>query len=88
MNQNGVRGEQFAACMLLGDGYEILARNYRTRRGELDLVAKKGDTLAFIEVKTRSARSLGSPASAVTPAKQRCLIRAALDYLANNPNEL
>jgi putative endonuclease len=74
----GNRGEREAARWLQRRGFRILARGYRTPRGEVDLIARDGDTVVFIEVKTRRA---GQPAEAVTPEKQRRLSLAAIHFL-------
>ncbi len=74
----GDRGERAAARYLRREGMRILARGYRTLWGEIDLVAREGDFLVFIEVKTRRT---GDPAEAVTPEKQRRLTLAALHFL-------
>ena len=78
--QRGTLGEEFAAKKLAEAGYEILARNLKTPFGEADLVAKKGDTVAFVEVKTRSSESFGAPRDAVTRAKQARYGKIALWY--------
>ncbi len=67
---------------LARQGYKILARNFRTRWGEIDLVAKEGDCLAFVEVKTRRGLGYGAPEEAVTRTKQEHLIKAAQIYLS------
>jgi putative endonuclease len=77
----GDRGEREAARCLRRLGYRILVRGYRTPRGEIDLIARDGDTLVFIEVKTRR---WGEPAEAVTPDKQRRLTLAALQFLKHH----
>ena len=77
----GKAGEEAAVQYLLQSGYRILERNYRCRFGEIDLIARDGRTLAFIEVKTRRSRRFGPAASAVTFEKQRHLIRASQTYL-------
>ncbi len=74
----GDRGELEAARHLQGLGYRVLVRNYRTRQGELDLIARDGPVVVFVEVK---ARRQGTPAEAVTPEKQRRLTLAALHFL-------
>jgi putative endonuclease len=79
----GGRGEDIAAAFLQGLGYAILTRNYRKRFGEIDIVAEEGDTLVFVEVKTRSSVAFGSPLEAVDARKQRRMARAALDYLSS-----
>ena len=78
----GVRGEEEAARFLTRSGFAILDRNVRTRAGEIDLVAKDGETLAFVEVKTRSSSVCGRPSEAVDRRKQARLTRAAGAYLA------
>ena len=84
--QAGQQGEERAAQFLTGLGYQILARNFTTVQGELDLVAKKADTLVFVEVKMRASMAFGGPLLAVTAAKQKRLARAATQYLkANRP---
>lgn len=80
--QRGREGEDAAAALLAGKGYAILARNYRARGGEVDLVCRDGDTLVFVEVKTRGSGSRGRPEEAVTPAKRRRIARAAAIYLS------
>ncbi|MDF2630782.1 MAG: hypothetical protein K0R39_4613 [Symbiobacteriaceae bacterium] len=78
----GRAGEEAAARHLLGLGYRIIARNLRFRFGELDIVAEEDGCLVFVEVKTRTGVGYGTAAEAVTPAKQRQLIRLAGAYLA------
>ncbi len=77
----GNRGERAAAKYLKRQGFRILARQSRSRIGEIDLIALDGDTIVFIEVKTRSSHVAGHPSEAVTPAKQKQLTRAALVWL-------
>ncbi len=77
----GARGETAAESHLRSLGMEILARGWKARRGEVDLVAEDGEVLVFVEVKTRSDDAHGSPAEAVTPRKRRRLAHAALDYM-------
>jgi putative endonuclease len=77
----GRRGEDLAARQLVAKGYEILARNWRCETGELDLVAKDGVELVFVEVRTRRGQALGSPEESVTPAKQARLIALAEAYV-------
>lgn len=78
----GARGEQLAAEWYESRGYRVLARNWRCREGELDLVLARDGELVFCEVKTRSSTRFGVPAEAVTPAKQRRLRVLAARYLA------
>jgi putative endonuclease len=77
----GRYGEELAARHLAEQGYEIVTRNWRCDRGELDLVAHTGDCLAFVEVRTRRGRRLGTPEESITPAKQARLIDLAMAYL-------
>lgn len=77
----GTRGEAEAVRLLKRQGYRILERNYRTRLGEIDIIAKDRHTIVFIEVKTRRTGRFGSPKAAVTPLKQRRLSKTALTYL-------
>ncbi|MBN1193095.1 MAG: YraN family protein [Coriobacteriia bacterium] len=78
----GVRGENAAAAYLERSGMQIVDRNWRSGRGELDLVALDGDTLVVCEVKTRTTECRGTPEEAVSPAKQRRLTRLAEAYVA------
>lgn len=78
----GQSGEDRAASELARRGYAILARRYRTRYGEIDIIARDGDTTVFVEVKVRATGECGTAADAVTPRKQRRLASMALDYLA------
>jgi putative endonuclease len=86
----GKLGEDLAVLELERLGYAILARRYRTRHGEIDIVADDRGTLVFVEVKTRADAVFGTAAEAVTPHKQRRLVRMAEQYLtleriANRP---
>ncbi|GAB4539687.1 MAG: YraN family protein [Anaerolineae bacterium] len=77
----GQRGESIAAACLERRGYRILERNWRCAAGELDIVARDGETLAFIEVRTRRGERFGSPEESLTPSKQSRLIELARTYL-------
>lgn len=77
----GERGELAAAKFLRRKGYHILARHLDLRSGELDLVAADGRTVVFVEVKTRSSDSAGTPAEAVDERKMQRMTQAALAYL-------
>lgn len=79
----GSTGEQLAAEMLTNSGYEIIGRNYMTKRGEIDIIAIKDGVLHFIEVKTRTGDAYGSPAESVTRVKQQRMRRAAEQYVQN-----
>lgn len=77
----GKRGEDLAADYLIKQGSKILERNYRQRCGEIDIIARDGKTLVFIEVKTRRSNTFGSPFDAITPKKQQQIATTAKDYL-------
>lgn len=76
----GDRGERAAARYLRKLGYRILATQSRNRIGEIDIIALEGETIVFVEVKTRSSHATGHPAEAVTRTKQQQLSRAALAW--------
>jgi putative endonuclease len=80
----GESGEDLAVEELERRGYAILARRYRTRHGEIDVVARDGETTVFVEVKTRTTAEFGAAAEAVTPWKQRRLVSMATDYLVRH----
>lgn len=77
----GSRGEDIAAACLREKGYRILERNYRRMRCEVDIIAAHGDMLVFVEVKARSGAGMGLGREAVTRAKQKNIITAAMCYL-------
>ena len=78
----GSEGERAATKFLERRGYRILASNYRTRLGEIDLIAEDRGTLVFIEVKARTTDRFGGPAEAITLAKQARITRLAQQFLA------
>lgn len=78
-------GEAAAAEYLVKQGYEILARNLRTAHGEIDLVARQGEALVFVEVKARASGRFGHPEEAVTLRKQAHILSAAESYLQAHP---
>ena len=80
----GKSAEDLAVAELERRGYAILARRYRTRHGEIDVVARDGRTTVFVEVKARSSLRYGSAAEAVTPWKQRRLVSMATDFLVRH----
>ena len=80
----GKTGEDQAVAELERLGYAILDRRYRTRHGEIDIVARDASATVFVEVKARATAEFGSAAEAVTPLKQRRLQAMALDYLARH----
>lgn len=77
----GRRGERLAERALAGRGYRILDRNWRCREGEIDIVARDGDAIVFVEVKTRSSDAFGHPFEAITVAKLARLRRLAAAWL-------
>jgi putative endonuclease len=83
----GRRGEDLAAGFLAARGYQIVARNVRADRVELDLVVRRGDAIVFVEVKTRRSARHGTAAEAVDPRKQARLRRGARAWLAARPPE-
>ena len=80
----GKLGEELAVAELERRGYAVLARRYRTRAGEIDIIARDGEATVFVEVKARASDEFGSAAEAVTVWKQRQLARMAEDYLARS----
>jgi len=78
----GEQGEALAALHLEGLGFRIVARNHRCRRGEVDLIAERGELLVFAEVRARSTDRFGAPEETVGKEKQRRIVCAARDYLA------
>jgi putative endonuclease len=79
--QTGQRGEEMAAAYLAERGYTLIERNWRCPTGELDMVAAHGQTLVFVEVRTRSGSRFGPAEESITPAKQARLIELAQAYL-------
>jgi putative endonuclease len=79
--QLGSMGEQLAADRLVQKGMEILARNWHCAQGEIDIIARQGETLIFVEVKTRRGRAAGTPEQGVDVRKQRLLCQSAQCYL-------
>jgi putative endonuclease len=80
----GERGEAIAVAYLKGQKFTIIARNFRCKAGEVDIVARDGTTFVFVEVKTRRTLSCGPPQASVTLFKQRQNSKAALTWLAKN----
>ncbi|GFE57796.1 YraN family protein [Geobacter sp. AOG1] len=80
----GERGEGIAVAYLRGQRFAILERNFRCKGGEVDIVARDGGTIVFVEVKSRRSESYGPPQLSVTPFKQRQISKAALTWLAKN----
>ena len=82
MNPRGKDAEARAATFLESRGLHIVARNYRGRFGEIDLIAQDGTMLVFVEVRARGSNSFGGAAASITAAKREKLTRTALQYLA------
>lgn len=80
----GKKGEDIALSHLKRMGYKIITRNYKSKFGEVDIIAKDRDTLAFVEVKTRETEKFGGPKMAVTERKRRQLSKVASEYLKRN----
>jgi putative endonuclease len=80
----GKIGEDLACRELEARGYAILARRYRRQAGELDIIARDGPTVVFVEVKAREGREFGDAADAVTSLKRRRMTRVALQYLVRH----
>ncbi|MBY0271084.1 MAG: YraN family protein [Burkholderiales bacterium] len=82
MNPRGEQAEALAADFLRGRGLRITARNYRCRYGEIDLIAREGATVVFVEVRSRASDTYGGAAASITAAKREKLIKTARHYLA------
>ena len=78
----GRAGEKAAADLLRRQGYEVVGSGFRARRGELDLICRRGQNLVVVEVKTRTDDAFGTPSEAVGPRKRRALMAAAAEYRA------
>jgi putative endonuclease len=81
--ETGRTGEQMAADWLVQRGFEVLERNYRHLKAEIDLIVRKSNLLVFVEVKTRSDTAFGLPEAAVTPAKAALIVAAAEQYICS-----
>jgi putative endonuclease len=84
MTGRGAAAEELAAVFLEGQGLRIVERNYRCRFGEIDLVARSGAVLVFVEVRARQSEAFGGAAGSITAAKRRRLVAAARHYLAKH----
>jgi len=80
----GRTGENIAADYLESNGYKVIERNFRSQQGEVDIIARDGEFLVFIEVKNYSFRSIGTPLGAVRKSKRESIIHAARTYLYKN----
>jgi len=87
MSERGASAEAAAETFLSGHGLRLLARNYRCRFGELDLIMRDGQTLVFVEVRYRRSHSFGGALASITAAKREKLLRTARHYMASR-NEI
>ena len=83
-NDLGKQGEELAVDFLRKNGYDILETNWVYQKAEIDIIAKKDDTLAVVEVKTRSSLDFGLPQDFVTPKKIKLLVKAVDEYVTVN----
>ena len=83
-NELGKKGEQLAVDFLLKKGFQILERNYRFQKAEVDIIAQLKDTLAIVEVKTRSTTDFGNPQDFVKPKQIQRLVKAVDEYVNAN----
>lgn len=79
----GALGEKLAADYLKKRGYKIIERNFRCREGEIDIIAKQGEYLVFVEVRTKKSSDFGTPEESITPIKSKRLVTLANIYLQN-----
>ncbi len=77
----GLKGEDLAVEILKKDGYKIIERNYRSPFGEIDIIARCGDTIAFVEVKKRDSKTFGDSLSSIDEKKKRRIVMTAMYYL-------
>ncbi|MDE6539885.1 MAG: YraN family protein [Ruminococcus sp.] len=87
-HETGKTGEDAVCEYLVGEGYRIIARNYRIKGGEIDIIAENDEYTAFVEVKSRKPDSLVSGFEAVNKRKQGLIIKTAFDYCCKNPDVL
>ena len=83
-NELGKKGEQLAVDLLQKKGYDIVERNYRFDKSEVDIIAQKVDVLAIVEVKTRSSTDFGNPQDFVKPKQIQRLVKAVDEYVSVN----
>lgn len=88
MISKGIDAENQAAIFLSRHKLKLLARNYRCRFGEIDLIMQDGNTLVFVEVRMRSSEYYGGAAASITPSKQAKLIQTARHYLARQDDDM
>jgi putative endonuclease len=80
-NNTGRKGEMLAACWLIEHGYQIMFKNWRFRRGEIDIIARKKGVLHFIEVKTNRSMAFGFPEERINKRKKKSLINSSIAFL-------
>jgi putative endonuclease len=80
----GIAGEEVAAAWYTSQGYEVVARNWRCRTGELDLIVRKGPTFCFVEVKSRATTAFGAPQEAVTHEKRQRIRHLAARWIEDS----
>ncbi|MBT5471874.1 MAG: YraN family protein [Nitrospina sp.] len=80
----GREGEDAAVAFLKDKGYRIIQKNFRSKLGEIDIIAQQKETVIFIEVKSRASHQFGHPFNAITPAKQGKIIQVAQSFLAKH----
>ncbi|MHA7841780.1 MAG: YraN family protein [Winogradskyella sp.] len=83
-NELGKKGEQLAVDFLIENNYDIVERNYRFDKAEVDIIAKKDDILAIVEVKTRSSLDFGNPQDFVKPKQIKNLVKVVDEYVTEN----
>ena len=83
-NELGKKGEQLAVDFLVENSYDIMERNYRFDKAEVDIIAQKDDILAIVEVKTRSSLDFGNPQDFVKPKQIKNLVKAVDEYVTEN----
>ncbi|MGJ8683138.1 MAG: YraN family protein [Nonlabens sp.] len=86
-NELGKEGEKIAVAYLLKHGYEILTTNYTYLKGEIDIIAQKGNTIVIVEVKTRSTPDFGDPQDFLKPAQIKRLVTTADHYIQHHGND-
>ena len=82
--ERGALGEKIALDFLIKRDFTILERNFRCREGEIDIIARQGDCLVFVEVRTRTSSNMGTPEESITPAKGQRLVALAQTYLQSH----
>ncbi|MDC7994819.1 YraN family protein [Altibacter sp. HG106] len=83
-NELGRWGEAFAVAYFEQNGYEVLERNFRFQKAEIDIIARREQTLVVVEVKTRNSAYFGNPQEFVTASKIKLLVKAANEYVISN----